>query len=203
MKKTICIAFAALCMISCVEDRRKLARQESIASGIWVDTVMFDICFNDSPSSVKSKLKKTGYTDWNGNFEYKFKDSRLNRLSWKWRPDFSFHNDSLISFSIHTYSTDKYGALSVLNEIYSVKYGTPIQESSSDFKYLFWYKGNLEIEIREDKYGIHIYYKNITTNRYKQKTVLDDDHNSYSEEYWNIHYKDKKEEELRNIGKDI
>jgi len=186
-------------LFSCEDNKVAIARQAVLDSGVRVNKLMFDICFGDSPETVKTKLLESGHVDRYGKFEYQFPSPLMQNL--KWRDSPVFHNDSLVSFGLvascnpYAYPLLVENAYEVLNYLYSIDYGTPIHSKDKYGKHLYWFKGNLEILVYASKYVISINFENHykVTNRFAQKNIYDDNRNTYTEEYWNIHYKNTEE----------
>ncbi|MBD5584497.1 MAG: hypothetical protein HDQ88_05395 [Clostridia bacterium] len=181
------------------------AAQEAINSGIKIDTIMFGVCFNDSPQKVHDILKEFASHNPRKKFEYHFLTRGVNKYAWKWNPSVSFHNDSLHTFRIEAEipSFEWQNALNVLSDIYSHKYGK-VYRSGNEINL---YKGNLEVSIyttegspyTKDK--ISISYRN-RDFKYGDFFKWDDYQNSYSKRYWQKDYKIS-ENNIKYLIKDI
>ena len=205
MKKVLLYIFMTLFFIGCNQKTERFVKQkEALTTNIQVDTTMFDVCFNDNPNIVLRKLNHSSHKDYNYQFEYRFPDERLKDIKWKWNNLFAFHKDSLYCFSLKTEkaSYKVKDVLKVLEEIYSLKYGGSFEEN----KELFWYKGNLEINIHymEEYSTLFIEYTNLKNNIHGgQELKIDENYNSYTLDYWNRTYKHQEDESLRKVIKDI
>ena len=204
MKKILLFSLIVFTLVGCKERSKRFAKQqEALATNIQIDTTMFGVCFNDNPEIVKSKLKLSGYYEYNYQFEYKFPDERLNDIYWKWNDLHSFHNDSLFRFcleaDISSYKVED--ALKALKEIYSLKYGEAFEENNE----LYWYKGNLEISIHfmKEYPTLFIEYSNLKNCNHGGQELKYENYNSYTLDYWNRTYKAQKEEELKKSTKEI
>lgn len=192
---------------SCIDTHKEYdeAKRAALESGIRVDTIMFGLCFNDSPEMVDKKLKETGRYDYNG-LKYRFPDSRIYGMEWHETRAFWFYNDSLVKFTITSFD-DSYNWREVIKEIFSAKYGNSIFHDKKDY----WFKGNLEICVSEGemvgKTWKSIKYSNLDSEKWILNNRLHlcdtDDMNWYSEDYWNEHIKPKEENKLKNSGRDI
>lgn len=206
------ILFIAVCAIftcSCFDDTIKIheAKKAALASEVFVDTIMFDLCFYDSPDTVISKLERTGYYQ-NGKLSYKFPDSRISNMTWEYDDLAMFFNDSLKQFILSTYDYNSEWR-QVIKEIYSKKYGEPIESSKS----MYWFSGNLMIFIHESKreydgrYSKSIIYQNLQSpendGNIRKQCIMDDKLNHYSKEYWNKYIQPQKDKELEMAGRDI
>lgn len=183
------------------------AKRAALASGIRVDTIMFGICFNDSPEIVDEKLKNTGMFEY-GNLHYRFRDSRISGMTWKDIRAFWFYNDSLISFKICSFD-DSFNWKEVVKEVYSAKYGEPVFCNGKHY----WFKGNLEICVSEGESILGkkqklIEYFNVEAVK-KVYSIRElrfgdvNDMNYYSPDYWEKHIKPKEEKEMQRITRDI
>lgn len=175
--------------------------RKALHSGIRVDSIMFGIKFRDTKSEVAKKLTaKTKRID-KDIYEYRFSDKRLNYMVWIVNlTECRFHNDSIIELNLkYTNYESSYNNQSLLREMYSSKYGEPVEYEGS----LYWFKGNLEIQISPSRYGQT--WISYTDNRaHSREDVWDELHfNTYSKDYWDKHIKPKKDSLLNIASKEI
>lgn len=139
MKTFVYLLLIGITLCSCgVNDNHYKARIAARESGIVIDSIVQGICFNDSPSEVKRKIKEAEYT-------------YLMKLSYPksfWYVDWQhYYNDSLYMFSVRT-NTNSFHFKEYtekLDSLYSFKYGKSVP-GPKEYD-LAWYKGNLTINI--------------------------------------------------------
>ena len=204
MKKLLCIAlFSPMLLFNCTKrDLLQEQRDLSLSTGIIVDTTMFDVCFNDSPEEINTKFKRNKLLGrYSDEFEYYFPDERLKYDKWEWRSIcWSFHNDSLIRFSIYTHTVSRQpNIIKALENIYTNKYDAPLKIDG----HLYWFKGNLEIELYASDWGVYINYTNLLYKPNYNDQVTDENYNTYSNEYWEKYKAPIVKEKLDQSGKDI
>ncbi|MGZ2600243.1 hypothetical protein [Bacteroides fragilis] len=179
--------------------------QESLQTGIRVDTTMFNVCFNDDPETVQIKLLDVEPEKLLKTFEYRFLDERIHEFKWVWDSTFSFHNDSLINFRLITANGyPNHDDLLALEDIFSAKYSEPYISEGS----YYWFKGNLEINVSlsTGTYPkLEIRYRNLESyfRVYNQAYKSDENFNTYSKDYWEKNCKPQYDKELEEHKKQL
>jgi len=202
--KTVLFLITIFLFIGCTSNQDRLwsERKKALESGIKVDTIMFGLCFGDSPDTVREKILNSKHSLGAG-FRYTFSDKRIKNMVWTDSKYSRFYNDSLRYFTLSTCDNNKKWK-EVIKEIYSHKYGKPLLFGGE----YYWFVGNLEISTYESKDNSVLgVYKSIT---YKDNTprnfvypVEDESHNRYTVEYWEKNIKPKEDQKLKNIVEDI
>lgn len=132
MKKLLLLILCiSICLISCnsIEKQKVKAKKEALVSGVRIDSVMFGLCFGDSPDKVRLVLNEF-YSYCPGEPEFHFQYPKdLNPYKWEVSKCW-FYNDSLYNISIvaniPSYKWDE--CLAYLDTLYSLKYGLPVRD---------------------------------------------------------------------------
>ncbi len=194
------IAFTALCIImfSCVQQQRTIydLQEESLSSGVIVDTIMERLRFGMSREQVDTALFLNIFEKFSFNVpEFSDIDFHVNS---------HYFNDSL--YWIDFLNFDKsYKYRDVLN-IYAVKYGNPdtvIIAKEQEENY--WLLGNLQVKVTKSDNrfsSLSIEYRDLRRDTY-DRALITGKGNSYFDyftpEYFEKYYKPKKIEQLKGI----
>lgn len=215
------ILCSSICFFSCnsMEKQRTKAQKELLKSEIRIDSIMFGLCFGDSPDNTKRILDEFS-SHCPGEFEFHFRYPKdLNPYKWEFSSVLGccFYNDSLycitIMADVPSYKWER--CLADLDTLYSSKYGTPIRDKFKSEPMIDWYKGNLYVSIRTVKSDtdyindyVRITYEDMnmkieypiykSVNKKKYGFML-----NYGKEYWDRTYKDTEDVLMNEALKDI
>ena len=205
MKKVVLCAVILIIVfsISCQNHKKSIydLERESVASGIYNDTLFGNITLGLTESDVYKILKMRRGEN------YFFPIENFEDLGFEVYPN--FFNDSLCGVKFHLWNKG-YKFSDIVN-VYTLKYGqsdTTFIEKDRDSErtYYYWFNGNIEINLlkleTKNWTSIYIEYEDLSRTYIKKGIHTEEKKGStyyFSDDYYNSIFLPRKQEELKGI----